>query len=332
MKCALVVGCGSIARRHIQNLRALGIKEILAYDPDASRVEYVRKIFQCVALKRLEDAWNYRPGLALLCTPPAVRLAAAQAVLNQKIPCFIEKPLAHTLKDAQALAKLARRNKVPVVVGYQLRRHPAILWIKKKMQARAWGKLLYLRAQVGQYLPDWRPWQDYRKSYTARRSLGGGILLDASHEIDLALYLAGGISSVFCASKKLSSLEINVEDAAELTVWHKDGALGSIHLDMIRRAYERSCQLTFEKGVVVWSYEEGQVREFSAASGKWKVHKFNRDGNAAYLSELELFLRKLNKPASSLEGLAELEDGIKSLAVVEASKRSAKSRKMEKIS
>ncbi|MBI4349110.1 MAG: Gfo/Idh/MocA family oxidoreductase [Elusimicrobia bacterium] len=324
---ALVVGCGSIGRRHIANLRRLGVRDILAHDPDPDRAAFARSELRCRAARSLADGLDAAPQVALVCTPPAAHADAAAAALSRGIACFIEKPVSHDVASASALAR--RFHGRPAVVGYQLRRHPGVLWLKSQVSRKGWGRLLHLRAQVGQYLPDWRPWQDYRKSYTARRALGGGILLDASHEIDLAMFLAGPIRSVYCAAKRLSRLDIDVEDTAELVVEFASGAMGSVHLDMIRRAADRSCEVSCENGTARWSYPDALGRAYDARSKAWTVKRFSRDANAMYLDELRLFLAAAR--GEDRDGLATLGDGLAALKVIEAAKRSAKSGKREAV-
>lgn len=320
---ALIVGCGSIARRHAANLTRLGVKRVLACDLDAERAEHLRREAGCEIVSSVTAGLDARPGAALICTPPSAHAEAALAAIARGVPCFVEKPAAHTVLDAERIRRAAAGRRVPVMIGYQLRFHPAIAWIRRGLDRRRWGPIQYLRAQVGQYLPDWRPWQDYRKSYTARRSLGGGILLDASHEIDLALHLAGPAKSVFCAADRLSALDVDVEDTAEMTLRFRGGPMGSVHLDMIRRAYDRSCQLLCRDGVVEWSYQDGLVREYRVRTKKWTEHAFTKDANAMYLAEMKAFLSLARGAVAT--AAAGPEEGAAALRIVEAAKRSAAS-------
>lgn len=320
---ALIIGCGSIARRRAANLKKLGIKRVFVFDPDPSRVEYMRRELGCEPVDSVQAGLDAHPGVVLICTPPAAHVNPALAAIARKIPCFIEKPVANTFAASERIRYAAAKHSSLVVVGYQLRFHPAIIWIRRGLDKGRWGPLQYIRAQVGQYLPDWRPWQDYKESYTARRSLGGGILLDASHEIDLSLYLAGRVQSVFCAADHLSTLEIDVEDTAELIFRFHSGVMGSVHLDMIRRSYDRSCHLLCRDGVVEWSYQDGTVREYRAASKKWTTRSFTKDGNEMYLAEMKTFLAAANGIRAI--GSAGPNEGSATLRIVEAAKRSARS-------
>jgi predicted dehydrogenase len=325
----LVAGCGSIGRRHIGNLMRLGLR-VLAYDPDRARAEWTRRNLGCGTVPSLAEGLDARPLAVWVCTPPKFHAEAAVAALARRVPCFIEKPLAHDAASARRIAAAARRARTPVGVGYQLRGHPALREIKRGLDSGRWGRLLFLRAQVGQYLPDWRPWQDYRKSYTARRALGGGILLDASHEIDLALWLAGEARSVFCSSKRLSSLKIDVEDTAALQLEFRSGALGEIHLDMVSRAYRRGLELAFEDATVLWDQPGAELRVYSARTKRWTVRRYKDfDFNTLYVREAAAFLR-LARGRREKETVSAAE-GLRALAVVTAAARSAATRRLERV-
>ena len=120
---------------------------------------------------------------------------------------MIEKPLADRLEGTDALATEARDQHRKVQIAYNLRFHPGLLKLRDLIQTGELGRVFWVRAEAGQYLPDWRPSQDYRQSYTARRDLGGGILLDGSHEIDYLMWLLGKPVDVFCRSGKVSALD-----------------------------------------------------------------------------------------------------------------------------
>src|SRR5690606_21417659 len=114
------------------------------------------------------------------------------------------------------------------------------------------GKPLWANIEVGQYLPDWRPWQNYRESYTARKELGGGIILDASHEIDYARWLFGEVDTLLCMADKVSDLELNVEDCATVLMRMKSGMQVDVHLDCIQRHYTRHCKIVGANGTMHW--------------------------------------------------------------------------------
>jgi predicted dehydrogenase len=177
-----------------------------------------------------------------------------------------------------------------------MRFHPGLVRVKQLLDGGAVGSILSARAAFGQYLPDWHPDEDYRAGYSARRDLGGGIILDAIHEVDFLRWLAGEMQSVACFSGRLSSLEIDTEDTAALLLRFANGAIGEIHLDYVQRAYSRSAEIIGEKGTIRWDYALRAVRWYSAEDRRWRA--FNDpetwEPNDMYLDEMRHFLRCLD--------------------------------------
>lgn len=324
----LVLGCGSIGRRHIANLQRLG-RPTIAFDPDPGRRRWVERELGCETLSDAEQGLERRPDAVWVCAPPHLHASLARPALAEGIPCFIEKPLAHTVREARGISALARSSGAPVSVGYMLRWHPGLRWLRDAVKRKVWGRPLFVRAEWGQYLPDWRPWQDYRKSYTASRAMGGGVLLDASHEIDLLRWLFGDMKSVFCAAGTAGRLGVDVEDNASMVVRFESGISGEIHLDMLQRAYRRTLQVAFEEGTALWDFPTAELKLYSARTKRWTSRAFPIEVNQLYVREAKAFLAHLKTPRE--DAVVPAEDGLKTLAVVEAAKRSAKSLKMETI-
>ena len=308
----LVLGCGSIGRRHMTNLRHLG-RRVVACDPDAARRSWVEKELRIETVDSLERGLALEPSAVWVCTPPSAHAAAALPALKARIPTFVEKPLAHDLPSGRALARAARRT--PAAVGYQMRAHPALRWIKKRLDSGAWGRLLFLRAEFGQYLPDWRPWQDFRRSYTARKALGGGILLDASHELDLVRWLGGEAKSVTCLAKRLS-LPVDVEDTAALLLELRSGALAEVHLDMVQRGFRRGVLLGCEKATVEFVLPASRV-VVTKSRDDVRSKNFPFDANDLYVSETKAFLARSKESVTPA-------DALKTLELVEAARRSSR--------
>jgi predicted dehydrogenase len=216
----------------------------------------------------------------------------------------------------------AAKRGATVQVGYNLRFHPPIQKLKQLVEEAAVGKILWAQVEAGSYLPDWRPWQDYRNSYTARRELGGGILLDGSHEIDYVTWLFGAPQEVTCMASRVSQLDVNVEDCATILLRFPDGTRADVHVDFIQRTYSRSCTLVGPEGKVHWDFTSNSVR-IICAGGQVDELKFNCEANGMYLAELEHFLESIEngtRPRFSLE------DAILTLRVALAARKSAEER------
>ena len=254
----LVAGSGSIGRRHMRNLRSLGVSQIAACDPDPERLAPMIAELSIQPFAEFEHALEtFAPDAVLICTPPSFHLAQARQAIAAGVHVFIEKPLSHSMDGVRALLNDAGESGRVLQVGYNLRFHPAIRKLKQIVEENTIGRILWARAEIGQYLPDWRPWQDYRQSYTARRELGGGIILDASHELDYLLWFFGEPLEVLCMASTVSQLAVNVEDSASLLLRFASGCHADLHLDFVQRVPSRSCKLVGEEGTAIW--EDGNT-------------------------------------------------------------------------
>ena len=322
----LVIGCGSIGRRHMGNLKTLGVSNIVAFDTQAERRAEVANSLGVETIDDPAAAWKCKPGVCLVTAPTSLHTELALAAAEQGCQLFIEKPLSHNWKNVDALLDIVAKRGLVSLVGCNLRFHPGLRTVKNLMAENAVGRVIAARVEVGQYLPDWHPWEDYRRSYSARRELGGGVILDAIHEIDYIRWLLGEVTDVVCCAGKLSGLEIDTEDTAAILLRFQNGAFGEVHLDYVQRAYSRSCRILGEEGTIEWDYTAGAVRHYSAHAKGWTVVA-NPDGweaNQMYVDEMAHFLRCLDGaqvPETSVF------DAAKGLEVALAAKASAAGRR-----
>jgi len=168
------------------------------------------------------------------------------------------------------------------------------------------GRILWARAEVAQYLPDWRPWQDYRLSYTARRELGGGIILDASHEIDYMLWLLGPPRELTCMAGQVSGLDVNVEDCATILLRLQSGAQADIHMDFVQRTSSRSCVVAGDQARLEWDYAGNQVRVLRPESEP-EIVRYEFEANQTYVAEVEEFVASVQNRVTASHRLGEAE-------------------------
>lgn len=283
----LVIGCGSIGQRHIRNLRALGVPEIGVFDPLTVRSEQVAHDYGATRYSGMGEGLASQPEAVLVCTPPYLHTVIARQVVDAGAHVFVEKPLANTLDGLDDLLNAARERNRIICVGYNLRFHAGLVKVRDLLAGGAIGKLWLIKAEFGQYLPDWRPGRDYRDGYNASVAMGGGIILDASHELDYVRWLGGEVESTFCAAGRLSGLEMDAEDTAAITLYLRNNVLAEIHLDCIQRGYTRTCKLIGEEGTLFWDFKTG-VRLFTADK-EWHDFPLSPDPNDMYVDELRHF-------------------------------------------
>jgi glutamate-1-semialdehyde 2,1-aminomutase/spore coat polysaccharide biosynthesis protein SpsF len=318
---ALVVGCGSIGRRHAKNLKSLGVRHLGLCDTSPEALNRCQEEVNGEAFGDYGQALRkFDPDIVLICTPPVYHVEEALAALQARAHVFIEKPLSHESSGIQALIAEARRRDRNVQIGYNMRFQPGLRILKELVDSGKIGRVLWLSAEAGQYLPDWRPWQHYRESYSARHELGGGIILDGSHELDYICWLLGRPTEVTCRAEHLSSLDVDVEDSAWIYLSFPEGRRAELHLDFVQRAYTRTCKVVGETGTVVWDFGVPEVRWFSAGQPGWRSIPYVFEVNDMYVAEIVHFLESLGNKTGPM---VDLEQGRDVIRVVEAAKKSS---------
>jgi predicted dehydrogenase len=320
MMKVLVVGCGSIGRRHTENLRRLGVEEILVFDPDRSRSTAAASEYGVQALGTLDEAYNEEPQVALICAPTSLHLELACQALEHGCHVLVEKPLSHRLDGTESLIASARELGRVLMVGYNLRFHSCVCKMRGWLEEQRIGHVASARLHAGSYLPARHPWEDYRRGYGAKRSLGGGVILDAIHEIDYALWFFGMPQSVICVGGRFGNFEIDVEDVAEILLDYPDRKVVSIHLDYLDRPPQRYAEIIGDGGVIRSNLVEGTAQLFEGEKNEWTRFKGRGGLNDTYLSELKHFLQCVSDAS---EPMVDGEVACRSLAVAEAAKRSA---------
>lgn len=302
----LVIGAGSIGRRHINNLNNLGYEDMDVVDISDANLNYAKKNFKIKkTFNSFKDALSSKSyDVAFILTPPVYHISMALELAREGIDLFIEKPVSHNFENIKELIKIKESNSIVIMVGYNLRFDFGLGKLKTYIEKGMLGKIYYIRAEVGQYLPDWRPLQDYRKNYTAIKELGGGIILDGSHEIDYVMLLANSkVKETKSISGKISNLEINVEDIAEAILRFENGIIGSIHLNMIERGYNRYCKVVGDKGSIKWIFKDNALEFYDGISKKLIMEKYDFDSNDSYLEELKHFFNCVENRSEPLSNV-----------------------------
>ncbi len=318
---ALIVGCGSIGRRHLRNLQQLRDIEIVAYRQRGRDVEELEREFGLRTLFDLGEALAEGPEFALITNPTSAHVPVALEAAKHGCHLFVEKPLSDSDAGVDELVDAVAANNLVGFVAYNMRWHPGVRKIKALIEGGSIGNVLSIRAQVGQYLPDWHPDEDYRHGYSAQRSLGGGVILDLIHELDYVQWLVSDVRRVSCFAGHVSSLEIDTEDVAEIILEFEHGAVGNVHLDYLQQPATRGCHVIGEHGSIVWDQDANNVRLFDSREPGWQSfghEDFER--NQMFVDEMEHFLDCVEGRATPEVDIGE---GSKSLRLALAARESA---------
>lgn len=321
----LVVGTGSIGKRHISNLMHLGA-EVSAFSYRAVEGSSNSALTGVRLVKNLLEALQDDFDAIVVANRTDQRLAVALEAARHKKALFIEKPLSVSLARCYALKELTETYTLVVESGFMLRFHPNLVWIKQYLEEGSLGELMHLRASVGQWLPDWRPGTDHRAGYGAFRKTGGGVIFDLIHELDLVNWLGGTVTDVTAMTRYVECLGIETEAIAQIGLRLESGALAQVHLDYVRPGYGRSLEIVGTLGVLLWDYTAGTV-SLSRADGSTEiVHSVpsDFDRNTMFLEHMNHFLSRLSSP--ELMAASSLDDGIHALRIALACHRSANER------
>ncbi|MEO1625708.1 MAG: Gfo/Idh/MocA family oxidoreductase [Bacteroidota bacterium] len=321
----VVVGLGSIGRRHLRNLSQLGFDQLAAVSRNICKLpKDDLPAFQ--SYESLEAALTFQPDAVLICHPTALHMEAALEAARAGCHLFLEKPISHSLKGVQQLEQLVEANELVVQTGFQFRFHPLLIHIKHLMEQQSLGRLLSLHAHWGEYLPGWHPWEDHRHSYAAREALGGGVIRTLCHPFDYLRWLAGEVEGVFASGGKLSSLQIDAEDTALVQLQFRSGAVGSVYLDYLQQRPRHELCLVLEGATLSWNGLQNRLDIAKGKKAPSAIHlpkDFER--NQLFLDELNAFTDSL------LHGMpirCSLQDGIAALRIALAARQSLTTRKL----
>lgn len=280
-----IIGYGSIGRRHAENIVSLGDSlvvltgnELCVYDR-ANTIEDLLK--------------NHKPEIILISNETYLHEKVYREIrsFTKTLPILIEKPLfdkKYLYKDDQY-----------TFVAYCLRFHPLVVKIKKFLIDQ---KTISANLYVGQHLPTWRAGRDYTNTYSAKKELGGGVLRDLSHEIDLAAYLFGELSLGYCISKKVSDLEITSDDLFQGIFASKNGTNVVLEMNYLDRIAQRYLIIHTTSNTLKVDFIKSEV------SINEKTEIFEVDKNEMYLKMLLMMKQqKYDDFTSFKEGLSVLE-------------------------
>ncbi|MEZ4940964.1 MAG: Gfo/Idh/MocA family oxidoreductase [Saprospiraceae bacterium] len=258
----LIVGLGSIGRRHLKNLSALGVRQLAAVTKSRGGA-FSDTLPPFLSFENLETALEWQPDAVFVCNPSALHLETALTAAKAGCHLFLEKPVSHSLEGIYELEQLVERQNLRVQVGFQYRFHGVFQQIKTVIERGHLGKILAAHAHWGEYLPDWHPWEDYRQSYSAREDLGGGVLRTLCHPFDYLRWFAGDVTGVHAVGGHLSELETDTEDVALVSLQFENGAIGSVYLDYVSRPAQHRLQIIGEKGRIEWDNASGAAKVYS---------------------------------------------------------------------
>ena len=322
---ALIVGYGSIGKRHIQNLSNYSDIEIIVCTK--RKQDIFLKKNKCKVIKSLKKSISENPDFAIISNVTSLHIETAIELANAGIHFLIEKPLSHNQNGVKKLLNVIKTKKLITLIGCHLRFHPCIIKIKEIIEKKKIGKVLAVQAQNSSYLPDWHPYENYKESYAAKKELGGGVVLTSIHELDYLYWLFGKINDVFSISDKSGDLELSCDDMSSSLLKFKAGIVGEVHLDFFQKTIIRQCNIIGTKGIISCNINLNRIKLYNPITKKWSVQLElkNYDINEVYKRELDHFIKCVKNNKKSINDVGE---GINVLKIALSVIKSSKIKKM----
>ena len=314
-----IVGFGAAGTRALQVLRELRPEaEFLVVSRDAPSGEGFR------SMSSLDEVVVFGPDAVIMAGPATTRADVLRQIAPLGVPVFIEKPLAHTLGDAVGVRELLGKTVERSQVGYNLRFSESLIAFRESVRGGQFGRIVRFSAETAQYLPDWRPDKNYRETVSARADLGGGVLLELSHELDYLRWIFGEWDWVCAWTGRASSLELDVEDTALVTIGieGKQSAtqvVGQLTLDFVRRDKTRTVTAVCEAGTVRWDGIVGKVEVYEPSTSRWETVRTDSGSQSTYRAQWASFLSVVEKGSKPRVAVS---DGVAVLRAVEGIRQS----------
>lgn len=255
----LIAGLGSIGRRHLKNLIALGETDIVLFRTGKGTVndDFVQEY---PVEHNLEKAMEEKPDAVVISNPTAMHMDVAVLAAQANATIFLEKPISHTFDSLIPFERALAASTSKVYVAYQFRFNDGLKKIKDLIQNEEMGRPISFQSRWGEYLPDWHPWEDYRLSYAASSEMGGGVVLTLSHPIDYLRWIFGEVTELFAVTGNQSNLELTCEDFADVSLKYANGVTGDIHLDYYSKPKQHDLVIQCERGTISWDYKSNIVK------------------------------------------------------------------------
>tara|TARA_A100001388_G_C28763596_1_gene499282 strand:+ start:1075 stop:2046 length:972 start_codon:yes stop_codon:yes gene_type:complete len=313
MKRIVIYGLGSIGCKHFNLIRKYFPNVEIGVIRSGNGLMNNESCKADQYFKNSKEALNWPAEAAIISSPASYHFDHSIAFIKNGLTTLIEKPLDldfANLKRWDNLEKLSKNSKI--LVGYVLRHDPAIKYIKNWLKNKSIGELINVQMVNSSWLPSWRENINYKNSVSAIKSLGGGVLLEQSHDINLASSLFGELKVKNVILRNTGQLELDVEDFAKMNFVDKNNMPINIHIDFCSRTLIREILIRGSAGFIKWDIAKG-ILSLQKESVGIENHNFSNDPHKRLLIQLkhlvDIFEDK-DKP------LVSLNDGLKTLNLI----------------
>ena len=295
----LIVGLGSMGKRRIRNLNALGYKEIAGYDPRIDRRDEASDKYNIITYDNYESALSeFKPNILIISTSPSLHMDYAIPAAEMNLHCFIEASVVEENKIEELSKKLESLKQLVISPSCTMRYHPLPVIIRELLRKEHIGKPLSFNYITGQYLPDWHPWEDINEFYVSKRETGGAREI-VPFELTWLNEIFGDPIPLGCVKDKLSDMDADIDDIYLFTLRYPKNILGSISIEVLSRpTATREIYITGTHGKISYNSSDEFVKYIKVGDKKWSEVALDHgpiepgyvNPEEPYISEIKDFL------------------------------------------
>jgi len=291
----LVIGLGSMGKRRVRNLKALGMEHVAGFDPRADRRQESSDKYGIPVFESLEEALlTYAPQAFVISTPPDLHMHYANIAFEKGISCFIEA----SVVDADKIAQLARKIENTGVVmapSCTMRYFSGPKKVKELVQEGSIGKVLNINYQTGQYLPDWHPWENIEEFYVSTRETGGAREI-VPFELTWLNDIFGEAEALGCVKAKVTDMPADIDDIYHCLLRYPNNVLANMTVEVVSRPRAtREMRVLGSLGEIVFSADSNSVRFINTSMESWEEFRFDTGTvENQYINPEEPYISEMN--------------------------------------
>lgn len=321
----LVIGLGSMGKRRIRNLRHLGEKDIIGWDIKKDRRKECNEKYKIKIFDDIDKAMDEKPDVLIISTPPNYHIDYELLAAKNDKHFFCEAGI--FTNGVEELVNLCKNKNLIAAPSCTFRFKESIRKIKELIDDEKIGKVVALTYHMGQYLPDWHPWEHISKFYVGKRETSATREM-VPFELEWLTWIFGDIKRISCMKGKISNLPADIDDVYQLIFQFKNGIIGHLLIDVISRTPTRILRIVGEKGTIEWNWIDNSVRLYVAEKKEWIEFKeqegFREEG---YIAKENIYIEEMQNFIKSIKGeekyIYSLEEYLKILKLLEAAEESS---------
>lgn len=304
MNKILICGVGSIGRRHFRVIKRYLPKIKIGIIRTGKGKISEESLKSDIQFQDFDSAIQWDADAAIISSPATFHFEHCHKLIKKNIPLLIEKPLDSDYEDLYKWEELKNKFNVSnVLVGYVLRHDPALIKIKNYLRDGVIGDLVNVQMINGSWLPSWRENTNYKETVSASRFLGGGILLEQSHDINLAIDIFGDLSVKYAIYKVSKKLDIDVDAMANINFLDRSNTPINMHMDFCSKPLIREILIRGSIGSIKWDIIKGELT-LKSESENTIIQQFSNDPDNRLLIQFKHFMDVCSgksKPLVSLD-------------------------------